>query len=54
MELDLNNHATWPHTTEDGSKARDLEGGGKLYVAKDGTQTMTDKHDETKKMVRGE
>lgn len=46
--------STWPYTAEDGSKARDIENGGKLFQASDGTLTFTDKSGETYKMVRCE
>ena len=51
-EEDFGDPKTWPYVTEDGSTARDLPNGGKLFCAKDGTLTWQDAQGETYKMVR--
>lgn len=50
--VDVNDPSTWPHTTEDGTKARDLANGGKCYFsAQDGSYIYTNSADETIKQT---
>lgn len=50
--VDVNDPETWPHTTEDGTKARDIDGGGKCYFNKeDSSYIYTNAQEETIKQV---
>lgn len=42
---------TWPHDTEGGGKARDIEGGGQEFWIPDGTRTFTKRNGDTWKQI---
>ena len=42
---------TWPHSVENGGKARDLPDGGKEFWTPDGTRTFTRRDGETWKQI---